>query len=122
VYFEYEISPLGSELPILVPNFNGKFLGWRPWHYEGGRKTRKATAVTGGPKQPRAAITGWTAEVFIPYELLSPLANVPPEPGASWRANFYRVDYDDGKTTRWTWAPVGTSFHEFQKFGKLVFD
>jgi predicted TIM-barrel fold metal-dependent hydrolase len=122
VYFEYEISPLGSELPILVPNLNGKFLGWRPWHYEGGRKTRKATAVTGGPKQPRAAITGWTAEVFIPYELLSPLANVPPEPGTTWRANFYRVDYDDGKTTRWTWAPVGPSFHEFQKFGKLVFE
>ncbi len=122
VYFEYEISPLGQELPILVPNLNGKFLGWRPWHYEGGRKTRKATSVTGGPKQPHAAITGWTAEVFIPYELLSPLANVPPEPGTAWRANFYRVDYDDGKTTRWTWAPVGPSFHEFQKFGKLIFD
>ncbi len=30
IYFEYEISPLGFELPILVPNFDGKFLGWRP--------------------------------------------------------------------------------------------
>ena len=27
VYFEYEISPLGFELPILIPNFGGKFLG-----------------------------------------------------------------------------------------------
>ena len=26
IYFEYEISPLGYELPILVPNFGGKFL------------------------------------------------------------------------------------------------
>ena len=26
VYFEYEISPLGLELPILVPNFGGQFL------------------------------------------------------------------------------------------------
>ena len=34
VYFEYEISPLNRELPILIPNFGGKFLGWRPWHYE----------------------------------------------------------------------------------------
>ena len=34
VYFEYEISPLNHELPILVPNFGGQFLGWRPWHYE----------------------------------------------------------------------------------------
>ena len=26
IYFEYEISPLNRELPILVPNFDGKFL------------------------------------------------------------------------------------------------
>jgi hypothetical protein len=122
VYFEYEISPLNFELPILVPNFDGKFLGWRPWHYEGGRKTRKATTVTGGPKKSGAAISGWTAEIFIPYELLSPLSNVPPKPGTRWRANFYRMDYDDGKTTRWTWTPVGCSFHEYQKFGTLVFE
>jgi hypothetical protein len=32
VYFEYEISPLNRELPIIVPNFGGQFLGWRPWH------------------------------------------------------------------------------------------
>ena len=34
IYFEYELSPFNYELPILVPNYNGKFLGWRPWHYE----------------------------------------------------------------------------------------
>ncbi len=45
VYFEYEISPLGYELPILIPNLGGKFLGWRPWHYEGERKTRKAVVA-----------------------------------------------------------------------------
>mgnify|MGYP006176879765 CR=1 FL=1 len=59
IYFEYEISPLNRELPILIPNFGGQFLGWRPWHYEKDRKTRKATAVTGGPKQSGAAIQGW---------------------------------------------------------------
>jgi predicted TIM-barrel fold metal-dependent hydrolase len=122
VYFEYEISPLGAELPILVPNFHGRFLGWRPWHYEGGRKIRKATSVSGGKKAPGAGVTGWMAEVFIPYELLAPLPNVPPKPGTEWRANFYRVDYDDNQSTRWTWVPVGPSFHEFEKFGKLVFE
>ena len=122
VYFEYEISPLGSELPILVPNFDGKFLGWRPWHYEGPRKIRKATTVSGGEKKPGVAVTGWTAEVFIPYKLLEPLQNVPPNPGTQWRANFYRVDYDDNKTTHWSWVPVGPSFHEYQKFGTLEFE
>jgi ketosteroid isomerase-like protein len=122
LYFEYEISPLGYELPILVPNMNGKFLGWRPWHYEGDRKTHKATVVHGGDKKPNAEISGWTAEVFVPYQLLEPLANCPPKPGTRWRANFYRVDYDDGRETSWDWARVGASFHEFQKFGALIFD
>jgi hypothetical protein len=75
LYFEYEISPLGYELPILVPNMNGKFLGWQPWHYERDRKIRKATVVRGGDKKPNAEISGWTAEVFVPYQLLEPLAN-----------------------------------------------
>jgi len=122
VYFEYEISPLGFELPILIPNFGGEFLGWRPWHYEGNRKTQTATTVVGGPKRSGARVTGWKAEVFVPYDLLKPLQNVPPQPGTQWRANFYRVDYDDGKSTSWDWARVGTSFHEFDKFGTLVFE
>jgi hypothetical protein len=121
IYFEYEISPLNRELPILIPNFGGKFLGWRPWHYDGERRTRKATSVTGGQKQSDAAIQGWRAEFFIPYTLLNPLQNVPPKPGTRWRANFYRMDYDGGTRTQWDWAPVGQSFHEYEKFGELVF-
>src|ERR1700676_2802911 len=46
IYFEYELSPLNYELPILVPNMKGTFLGWRPWHYEGRRKTKHATHIT----------------------------------------------------------------------------
>ncbi|MFP6673508.1 MAG: carbohydrate-binding family 9-like protein [Pirellulaceae bacterium] len=122
VYFEYEISPLGYELPILVPNFGGKFLGWRPWHYEGERKTLKNVMIDGGPQEANAEIKGWRAEVFFPYELLKPLQNVPPVKGTKWRANFYRVDYDDQQVTGWDWARVGGSFHEYQKFGTLVFD
>jgi cellulose/xylan binding protein with CBM9 domain len=121
IYFEYEISPLNKELPILIPNFGGRFLGWRPWHYEKNRVTRKATSITGGPKESGAAIQGWRAEFFIPYALLTPLQNVPPKPGTRWRANFYRMDHDDGKRTQWEWAPVGNTFHEFEKFGDLVF-
>ena len=121
VYFEYEISPLNKELVILVPNFGGQFLGWRPWHYEKDRLIRKATSVTGGAKQSGAAIQGWRAEFFIPYALLRPLQNVPPKPGTRWRANFYRMDYDDGKRTQWVWSPVRTNFHDYERFGELVF-
>jgi hypothetical protein len=122
LYFEYEISPLNFELPILVPNMEGKFLGWLPWHYEGQRKTRKATSAVGGTLKSGASVRGWNAEVFIPYDLLAPLRNVPPKAGTRWRANFYRMDYDEGKHTGWDWARVGPSFHEFKKFGTLVFE
>jgi len=121
LYFEYEISPLGYELPILIPNLDGTFLGWRPWHYEGPRKTRKTTSVVRGTAPTGADVTGWKAEVFVPYELLKPLGNVPPQSGTRWRANFYRVDYDGGKAISWDWARVGRSFHEFRKYGTLVF-
>ena len=121
LYLEYEISPLGYELPILIPNIDGRHLGWRPWHYEGVRKTRKATSVTGGERKSGATITGWTAEVFVPFALLEPLANVPPKPKTRWRANFYRCDYDDKQGNAWNWMPVGPSFHEFQKFGIVEF-
>ena len=46
VYFEYEISPLGHELPILVPNLDGQFLGWLPWHYDGAKKIQKKVSAT----------------------------------------------------------------------------
>lgn len=122
VYFEYEISPLGFELPILVPNLGGQFYGWRPWHYEGPRKTQKAVSVRGGPAKTGARITGWTAEVFVPYDLLKPLQNVPPKSGTRWRANVYRMDYDGGRTASWNWAPVRGTFHQPDRFGTLVFE
>ena len=66
VYFEYEISPLGYELPIVVPNLEGKFLGWRPWHYEGTRKIRKATSAIGGATQVRRRRDGVEGRVLHP--------------------------------------------------------
>lgn len=121
LYFEYELSPLDVELPIIVPNFDGEFLGWRPWHYEGDRKTRHATSVTGGEKKSGANITSWTGEFFIPFALLKPLQNVPPEKGATWRANMYRIDYDTG-VSAWSWQPIRKNFHDYESFGTFIFD
>jgi hypothetical protein len=117
IYFEYELSPLNHELPILVPNNKGKFLGWRPWRYEGNRKTKHAVHIN----KSGNAVTSWTAEFFIPYALLRPLNNVPPQKGARWRANFYRIDYDNGESS-WEWQKVKISFHDYELFGQIVFD
>lgn len=118
VYFEYELSPLNYELPILVPNFEGDFLGWRPWQYEGERKIRHATKIV---KDPTGAVTEWRAEFFIPYALLKPLKNVPPEKGTEWRMNMYRNDFDE-EYTSWSWKPVQTNYHDYERFGLIRFD
>lgn len=120
-YFEYEISPLDFELPLLISNQDMELLRWQPFYYEENRKTRHATMVQGGEKKSHAAIDSWTAEFFIPYKLLSPLKNVPPQKGTKWRANFYRNDYDDDRYT-WSWQPTEKSYHEYEKFGTIVFE
>lgn len=123
VYFEYEISPLNAELPILVANHQGVFYGWQPWHYTGLRRTRHATRVCGGEQQPMAAVRGWSTEIFLPFALLTGLGNVPPAPGASWRANIYRIDYDSGQPAQWAWCPdTGSNFHNYRQFGVFEFE
>lgn len=122
VYFEYEISPLNFELPLLISNENGELLRWQPFHYEANRRTAHATAVTGGEKTSMAAVNGWTAEFFVPYTLLRPLNNNVPVSGTKWRANMYRVDYDNNKQTSWAWQPVNRTFHDYKKFGTIIFE
>ncbi|MBG0861009.1 MAG: carbohydrate-binding family 9-like protein [Bacteroidales bacterium] len=121
VYFEYEISPLNYELPIMVPNYKDTFLGWLPWHYDGERRIQHATSATGGKKESGAAVQGWTAEFFIPYKLLAPLPQVPPVSGTKWRANIYRIDYDNG-AAHYAWQMVGKSFHDYKNFGIFIFE
>jgi Carbohydrate-binding family 9 len=117
VYFEYELSPNNKELPILVPNFNGNFHGWLPWGDQPSRQTRHATHV----QEKNGNRQNWTAEFFIPFEILKPLQNVLPASGSRWRANFYRIDHDCG-VTQFAWSPVQDDFHEYQNFGILEFE
>lgn len=121
LYFEYEINPLNAELVILVPNLNGDFFGWSPWHYEGDRKVQKAVTIQGGQPVEGGKINSWTVELFFPFALFKALKNVPPVSGTIWKGNFYRMDYDGGERKLWAWKPVGKTFHEYQKFGTLLF-
>lgn len=115
-YFEYELSPFNFELPIFVPNVKGDFMGWRPWKYEGERRIKHMTSK----HMENDNLVFWTAEFFIPFTLLKPMANVPPNTGMVWRANMYRLDYDD-EPTRWTWQPIRTNFHDYEMYGYFVF-
>jgi hypothetical protein len=117
VYFEYELSPTNFELPIIVPNKKGNFLGWLPWHYDGERRTQHSTSLI---RDKDDAVTGWYAEFFIPFKLLTPLIQLPPAAGNKWRANMYRIDYDNGQVP-FSWQKTETTFHEYNKFGTIIF-
>ena len=64
IYFEYEISPLNYELPLIIPNLKGKFLGWIPWQYTGDRKVIHFTHVEGGEKKSGSKITCLVCRIF----------------------------------------------------------
>jgi len=120
IYLEYEINANNHELILLIPNYGGKFLGWTPWKYEGERKIIKNTWLEKNPDQ--SAPFTWHAEIFFPYQLFNPMIQGKPEKGTTWRANFYRLDYDTGKMVKWAWSPIVKSFHEYAKYGVLVFE
>jgi hypothetical protein len=118
LYFEYELSPLDHELPLMVPNIKGDYLGWLPFHYQGARKARHATHIG----RNGDSVVNWTAEFFIPYVLLKPMTHVPPHRGTRWKANFYRIDYDEGVVT-WQWSLVrDEAFHDYERFDTILFE
>ncbi|WP_245590563.1 carbohydrate-binding family 9-like protein [Adhaeribacter aquaticus] len=124
-YLEYELSPLNYELVLMILNKNGKFSGWRPSGYAGKRQVQHATSVQGGEKKSQATIKSWKGEIFIPFDLMQPLTMGAPKSGSQWRANFYRIDYDNGYTTgSWqkTTPNKSANFHEYNKFGTFVFE
>lgn len=122
VYFEYELSPLNYELPLVISHSPKGLRRWRPFQLsdEDHEMTSHQTYVEQGKKEPGASISAWRAEFFINYELLRIIGCPPPVSGTQWRANFYRIDYDTEQTL-WSWQTTKNSFHELDTFGTIHF-
>jgi len=122
MYLEYELSPLGYELLLRVANRDGDFVGYQPWRIPEDQRVRKQVIVRGGPAEPGAAITGWTMEIILPFALFASLAPVPPIAGTVWYGNVYRIDTRPEGPRHLAWSePGGKSFHDYARFGRLVF-
>lgn len=72
----------------------------------------------------RGGAKGWTAEYAIPHQILFGAPNRPPQPGDTWRANFYRIDSpESGQREHYAWSRTGReAFHLPWRFGFLRFD
>ena len=68
----------------------------------------------------RSTADGYVIEMAIPYQALHAL---PPEPGSSWAANFYRNRPREDLLTEplHAWSPTLASAHNTSRFGKLTF-
>ncbi len=120
-YLEYEISPMGSEIPLLTTGHGEQYMGAFPFRYQDGRLPRKAVSVRGGPQVPGASVTGWSAEIFIPSLLLYPMPNILLQPGVEWRMNVFRIDYDQGRANHFCLHDSGPSFHNIHGYPKFRF-
>ena len=125
IYFEYEINQMRKELILTLSKTSNQLYSWAPRYpsIEERKPIKKQVNVTGGKAEVGGSIKAWTAEVFLPYTILSLLPNMPPASGTVWRANFCRLDYDSGKMIKYSWTPtIQKSFHEIEKFQSIRFE
>jgi hypothetical protein len=59
--------------------------------------------------------TEWSVEMAIPFSVLGTV----PAKGECWGINFNRQERPHGENS--TWGPVRSSFHDSEKYGRIVF-
>jgi len=119
-YFELQVSPRGIHFDTRYDSRrNPRPFGHVDWD---SRVEAKATA-TGTPND-EAADEGYVVELAVPWSAFAtgdPPAQ-PPQPGSSWRVNFFVMDAraQGQKAVGWSPPRVG-DFHILDRFGVIDF-
>ncbi|MXV16437.1 carbohydrate-binding family 9-like protein [Hufsiella ginkgonis] len=137
-YYEIEVNALNTIFDLFMPkpyrNGSGALI---PYDTPG---MKTAVKVHGTLNDPSDTDQGWTVEMRIPFRAIS-MGNGAqvPQPGAVWRINFSRVEWDtgiiggkyvkkkDGKgrtlpENNWVWSPQGVvNMHYPERWGYLQF-
>jgi hypothetical protein len=124
-YYEINVSPLNTVFDACIINgrteadAEAPFIGFPDWDV---KDLHTAVHVEGELQKPGAA-TRWCVEMAIPFAELFGAAHVPPHPGDTWRANFYRIDQPNhGQPEHYAWSKVDkVAFHLPWRFGILEF-
>ena len=119
-YVELQVSPRNVTFDSWLPGYRQNDNAW-----DSGMQT--AVKVDGTLNQRDDKDTSWTVEMRIPMSAvkgrLETVKVCRRKSGTEWRANFFRMDQENGKPqTASAWSPplVG-DFHALDKFGSLVF-
>lgn len=122
IYMEYELSPLNKELLLMVSHNGEAFYGWLPFHYSEERKTVHITWSEVDLAE-KVNCREWYAMLYIPFALFEGVSVKRPVSGTVWRGNVFRIDYDNGETSRFAWEQeCKTEFHDYRKYAEFVFE
>ncbi|MCG2459316.1 carbohydrate-binding family 9-like protein [Flavobacteriaceae bacterium F89] len=124
-YYEYEVNPMGKQIVITLFKSEEGLVSWIPMNKQNRKSygVESKVEISGGKMELDSKITSWRAEMFLSYKSMGLIPNIPPKSGATWNANFCRLDYDYGKMIKWSWSPtIEKSFHELEKFRSIKFE
>jgi len=122
-YFNLEVNAGGTPLIFFITNPRTAFTKLTD------TAINKIEIAHSLPKVVNPEITEgvtWTIEYRIPLGMLKQFTNVTmPNPGVTWRANFYKTGSSTSNPHYYTWSPVSNpepNFHLPAYFGTITFD
>ena len=132
-YFEFEINALNTGWDLFLPKaYNKGGKADNSWEIPG---LLTAVAIDGTLNQPGDRDRGWSVEMAFPWAAFRERSGIGrPNPGAEWRINFSRVEWQvrvtDGKYEKvpglrednWVWSPQGVvNMHIPEHWGFVKF-
>ena len=119
-YVELQVSPAGVIFDSYLAQYRKNQNDWNS-------KMKVAVKVDGTANKRGDKDRGWVVEAAIPWADVkgrgTGALKLPPEAGAAFKVNFFRMDLPRGKPQRAAaWSPpmVG-DFHKLDRFGELRF-
>lgn len=119
-YYEIQINPQNLVFDSQFDDYNQpKTEPNGPYgHQEWSANLKSAVALDGTVDKSDDEDRGYTVEALIPWKSFSKAAKLPPDPGTSWRVNFYAMKNNGGVS----WSPIlgQGNFHKASRFGRIV--
>jgi hypothetical protein len=120
-YYEIQVSPGGHTFDSQQPQPpSGGNFGRTEWN----PNMRVVVTRRGTLGNPADQDTGYTVEMAIPWsDINAGAAHTPPQPGDTWRVNFFVLDktkQGGQRAAGWS-APLAGSFHTIPRFGRITF-
>jgi Carbohydrate family 9 binding domain-like len=120
-YYEIQINPQNLVFDSQFDEYNtpkkepdGPF-----GHQEWTANLKSAISVEGTIDESGDKDQGYVVEAMLPWKAFSKAKKLPPEPGSTWRMNFYAMQNNGGVS----WSPIlgQGNFHKASRFGRVTF-